>query len=131
MDKNLPTENDCIFCKIIAGEIPSEIRYEDEKWLAFDNMKKTAPEHILLIPKKHYTTLEDVEISDRDFHADLLITARKIAKKIEIVENYKMFINVGQKVQAIHHVHLHIYGGWKGDKPNQEIKQESLDLINQ
>lgn len=131
MDENLSTESECVFCKIIAKEIPSEIRYEDENWLAFDNIEKTAPEHILLIPKKHYTTLEDVGIDDRDFHADLLITARKIAEKIGIVENYKMFINVGKRIQAVHHVHLHIYGGWNGGKPNQEIKQESLDLINE
>lgn len=122
---------ECIFCQIIKKEVPSVIRYEDDKWLVFDDLYKIAPTHVLLIPKHHVTTLEDVAEDDRDFYADMIITAKKVAKQIGIGENYKIFMNIGMKVQAIHHVHLHIYGGWAQDKSTEELDKESRKLINE
>jgi histidine triad (HIT) family protein len=120
----------CIFCQIVHKEIPATIRYEDEKWIAFDDMHKTAPQHVLLIPKTHYASLEAVDSVDKDFHAELLLTARKIAHQLGIQENYKLFVNVGKKVQAIHHLHLHIMGGWGKEKNRLGLDKESLDFIN-
>lgn len=124
------SENNCIFCKIIGGEIPAKIRYEDKDWLAFDDIHKTAPEHVLIIPKTHLKSLEAVAISDHEQHSQLLLTARKIARTIGISGNYKLFMNVGEQVQAIHHLHLHLLGGWGSDASTNVLDQESNSLIN-
>jgi histidine triad (HIT) family protein len=123
-------EDKCIFCQIISKEIPATIRYEDSNWLAFDDLHKAAPEHILLVPKKPIKSLEDIDINNRDLHADLLIVAKRIAKEVGISENYKLFTNSGEQVQAVHHLHLHIMGGWKKEKNRLGLDKESLDFIN-
>lgn len=123
-------ETNCLFCKIIAKEIPSTIRYEDGNWLAFDDIHKSAPEHVLLIPKIHYKSLEEVEANDSQFHNDLLTTARKIASQIGINDNYKLFMNVGEKVQMIHHLHLHLMGGWSKNLTTEELDNQSNQVLN-
>ncbi len=122
-------KNNCLFCKIINKEIPSSVRFEDDNWLAFDDIHKSAPEHVLIIPKTHYTTLEEVEVSNDQFHSQLITTARKIAHQIGIGDNYKLFMNIGEKVQMVHHVHLHLMGGWDKKTPTQVLDQQSADLI--
>lgn len=122
--------NDCIFCKIINKEIPANVRFENNQWIAFDDVHKTAPEHILLIPKQHLESLEEIAITDINSQGKLLNIARTIAHEVGIGENYKIFINVGKQVQAIHHLHIHIMGGWKKEKNRLGIDKESLDLIN-
>ena len=102
-----------IFSRIIAGEIPATVRYEDEQFIAINDINPQAPVHVLLIPKHPYPTLENVPTSDTDFHAQLLLTGRKVAEKVGIAANYKLFMNVGKNVQEVYHVHLHILGGWK------------------
>lgn len=121
---------DCIFCKIIGGEISGTIRYQDENWLVFDDINKIAPEHVLVVPKKHIATLEDVPLDDKNFHADLLLTARKVAKEIGISDNYKIFMNVGKRVQMVHHIHAHVYGGWSASKSDKEIDSETDKFIH-
>lgn len=101
-----------IFTKIIEREIPAQIHFEDDEFIAISDIKPLAPVHILLIPKKPYQTLEEVEISDVQFHARYLQLARQIAKKMGISENYKIMMNVGEQVQLVQHVHMHIMGGW-------------------
>lgn len=124
-------EDNCIFCQIANGQSPATIRYEDANWIAFDDMHKTAPEHVLLIPKTHFESLEALDATqDRDLHADFLIVARRIAEELGIQENYKIFLNVGKKVQAIHHMHMHIMGGWGREKNRLGLDKESLDFIN-
>lgn len=122
-------KDSCLFCKIIAKQIPSTIRYEDENWLAFDDIHKSAPEHVLIIPKIHYMSLEEVEINDNQFYTQLISTARKIAHQIGIKDNYKLFMNVGEKVQMVHHLHLHLMGGWPKEASTQVLDQQSADLI--
>lgn len=122
--------NDCLFCRIVAGEIPATVRYEDKNWLAFNDIHKHAPEHVLIIPKTHYNTLEEVEVSDHDIHSDLLITARKIAQQIGINDNYKLFMNVGERVQVVHHLHLHLLGGWPKETTTETIEEKARNLIN-
>lgn len=108
-----------IFTKIINREIPANIRYENDEFIAIDDINPAAPVHILIIPKKPYETLEEVEQNDEKFHANLFLTARKVAKLAGIEKNYKLFMNVGLKVQAVHHIHLHLTGGWK----NMSLKE--------
>lgn len=123
-------KNNCLFCQIIKKEIPSTTRFEDDNWLAFDNINKTAPEHILIIPKTHYKTLEEVEMNNDQFYSQLITTARKIARQIGINDNYKLFMNVGEKVQMIHHVHLHLMGGWPNKATTEELDRESNQVLN-
>lgn len=119
-----------IFTKIINREIPSTIRYEDDDFIAINDLYPKAPVHILIIPKKPYVTLEEVGMDDIQFHAQLLTTARKVAQLVGIGENYKLFMNVGTRVQQVHHIHLHLTGGWPEDKPLKKIEQEAKELIN-
>ena len=120
----------CLFCQIINGKIPAKVRFEDNEFIVFDDIKPIAPTHVLLITKNHYKSLEDIEISDQKLHAQILITSRKVAKKLGISDNYKIFMNIGDQVQMIHHIHLHIYGGWNKNKTAYQLDKESLELIN-
>lgn len=106
-----------IFTKIINREVPATIVYEDDTFIAFRDIQPKAPVHVLLVPKHPYQTLEDVSPQDVEFHAQMLLTAREVTKLLGIRDNYKLFMNVGHKVQEVYHIHLHILGGWKDDAP--------------
>ncbi len=102
-----------IFTKIINKEIPSKVAFEDDEFIAIHDIHPKAPVHVLVIPKQEIPTLEDVSPEDTQFHAKLLLTGRKVAKLLGISENYKLMMNVGRGVQIVHHIHLHVLGGWK------------------
>lgn len=100
------TSNDCIFCKIAKKELPVELVYENEKVVAFNDLSPQAPVHILVIPKKHYTSLN--EIDEISLLGELLKSVKEITKKLNIRE-YRTVINTGKEAgQAVFHVHLHI-----------------------
>ncbi len=103
---------DSIFSKIIKGEIPSAVRFEDENFIVINDIYPKAPVHVLIIPKHPYESLEAVDFDNDDFYASLLKTARKVAKDLGISDNYKLFMNVGKNVQDVHHLHLHLMGGF-------------------
>lgn len=99
---------ECLFCKIINKEISSEIVYEDESILAFKDIKPLAPVHILIIPKKHISSVDHIEIEDKTLMGDLILTAQKIAREMKL-EGYKLQINVGRSAgQIIDHLHIHL-----------------------
>lgn len=102
-----------IFTKIINREIPAKIVFEDDEFIAFHDIEPSAPVHVLLVPKQPYITLEEFPESDVALHGRLILAARKVAKELGIADNYQLFMNVGLNVQDIHHVHLHIKGGWE------------------
>ncbi len=104
---------DCIFCKIINRKIPASIIYEDEKIIAFDDIKPQAPVHVLLIPKEHYASLNDVPDGDESILAHLLLKARQIAHDKGIGEDgYRLVLNTGgNSGQEVFHIHLHLLGG--------------------
>jgi len=106
-----------IFTKIINRELPAKILYEDEEFISFSDINPKAPVHVLLVTKQPYTTLEELAIDDVMLHGRLLTTARRVAQRLGIDDNYKLFMNVGLDVQVVHHIHLHIMGGWKTSKP--------------
>lgn len=120
----------CLFCQIVNGNIPATIRYDSADFLVFDDINPVAPQHVLIVPKQHFTTLEDVSLADTSFHAELMKVMRTVAHHIGIAKNYKFFMNVGTQVQAVHHVHLHLYGGWPKDKPQTELDAETNTLIH-
>ena len=99
---------ECIFCKIIKKEIPSEIVFEDKDFLAFkDNNPKTKT-HILIIPKKHISSIKEMEDLDAEIIGKLILRAKKIAKNLSL-SGYKLLFNVGKSGgQIIFHIHLHL-----------------------
>ena len=107
------TEKDCLFCKIIAGEIPSDIVYEEVDLLAFPDTKPQAPVHILIIPKKHIDSLGDVKAEDLALIGKMIEAANKIAKEENIYESgYRVVFNCKKDAgQLIPHLHMHLLGG--------------------
>ena len=105
--------NDCIFCKIIAGDIPTKKIYEDEEMLAFNDIRPQAPVHFLLIPKKHIASLLDAETEDAPMLGRLLLKAKELAAELGCGEKGGRFvINAKQHGgQTVDHLHLHILGG--------------------
>lgn len=104
---------DCIFCKIINGEIPAQVVYEDEKMLAFKDINPVAPIHILLIPKKHIPTLLDLQPEDSDIVGHIIVTAQKLAREQGLGEKgYRLVANCKEEAgQTVFHIHFHLVGG--------------------
>src|SRR5258708_3379011 len=103
---------DSVFTKIIKREIPATIRYEDDAFIAFDDIHPNAPFDIVIASKEPFATLLDIPYEREDILAGLLKTAKKTAKAVGIGENYRIVMNVGHHMQLIKHVHLHLMGGW-------------------
>lgn len=104
---------DCLFCKIIDGDIPSKKVFENERILAFHDIQPAAPVHILIIPKKHIPTMNDVQDEDNALIAELFAAARQIAKEHNIDESgYRLVNNCNAEGgQVVYHLHLHLLGG--------------------
>lgn len=104
---------DCVFCKIAAGEIPSTKVYEDERVLAFEDLNPMMPVHVLIIPKEHHANIGD-NIPD-DLMGHLFNIVKKIAEIKGISETgYRVIVNTGDDAcQTVHHVHVHVLGGAK------------------
>jgi histidine triad (HIT) family protein len=105
--------DDCIFCKIAKKEIPAKVVYEDAAVLAFDDIKPQAPVHVLLIPKTHYSSLNEIPESEKDLMSHLLMKARHIAQEKGIEKKgYRIVLNTGRNSgQEVFHIHFHILGG--------------------
>lgn len=103
----------CIFCKIISGEIPSEKIYESDKIIAFRDINPVAPEHILIVPVKHIPNLEAADESDLDILGELFIAAKSIAAARSLDgKGYRLILNNGKTAgQEVPHLHLHLLGG--------------------
>ena len=109
----------CIFCRIVAGEVTSDIVYQDEDFLAFRDISPQAPTHVLIIPKTHITSLAQLTEEQQELAGRLIIIARKLAEKEEIAKRgYRLVINCGPEGgQLVPHLHLHLIGGRKlGDR---------------
>jgi histidine triad (HIT) family protein len=106
---------DCLFCKIIEKKIPAKIAYEDDKVLAFYDISPQAPTHILIIPRKHIASVNDLQNEDSEIIGYLHLTAKKLAKEHKIEKSgFRLVINNGPDAgQAVSHIHIHILGGRK------------------
>ena len=104
---------DCLFCKIIDGEIPGDIVYENDSVLAFNDINPIAPVHILIIPKEHIATLNDLEEKHTQTMGDMFLAAKKIASNKGISESgYRVVFNCNQDgQQTVFHIHLHLIAG--------------------
>ena len=106
-------ENDCIFCSIQSGDIPSDKVYEDEQTFAFRDINPQAPMHILIVPREHLESLNDAASGDEALLGHLLRIAAKIANQQGIAENgFRVVVNTGaESGQSVWHLHLHLLGG--------------------
>jgi histidine triad (HIT) family protein len=108
---------ECIFCKIIAGEVPGDIVYQDENFLAFRDILPKAPIHVLIIPKTHITSVAELTDGQQKLAGRLIIIAKNLAKKEGIAKKgYRLVINCGSEGgQVVPHLHLHLIGGRQMD----------------
>ncbi|OGI28861.1 MAG: histidine triad nucleotide-binding protein [Candidatus Moranbacteria bacterium RIFOXYA12_FULL_44_15] len=105
----------CIFCKIVKKEVPASVVYEDSDIIAFKDVHPIAPVHILLIPKKHIESVDDLRDEDVSLAGKLVVAAGKIARDFDISpKGYKLLFRVGEwGGQEVPHLHLHLIGGAK------------------
>ena len=110
---------DCIFCKIIKGDIPCTKVYEDDKVLAFDDIQPMAPVHVIIIPKKHIATLMDIDAGSIDLAGSLTLAAQKVARIKKISDRgFRTVINCNAEGgQVVFHLHMHLLGGRKLQDP--------------
>ncbi|WP_284620278.1 histidine triad nucleotide-binding protein [Aquabacterium humicola] len=102
----------CIFCKIVAGQIPSKKAYEDDDILAFHDIHPWAPVHILIIPKRHIASMVDVGPDDAALLGKMMAISPRLMKELGVTNGYRHVINTGRDgLQEVPHVHLHVMGG--------------------
>ena len=103
---------DCLFCKIVAGEIPSKKVFEDEYTFAFEDIDPKAPTHVLIVPKKHIRGLKEASAEDAEIVGRCHLVAAEIARRRGIEAGYRTVLNVGPGAgQSVFHLHLHLLGG--------------------
>lgn len=113
------TDDSCIFCKIAKHEIPTSKVYEDDQVIAFDDTNPLMPVHVLIIPKEHYTGLDDDIPEELLGHA--LGCVKKIAEIKGLTNGWRVLINTGDDAsQSVRHFHIHVLGGHKMPRPNDQ-----------
>ena len=103
--------NDCIFCKIIAGEIPSKKLYEDELCLAFYDIQPLAPQHFLVIPKEHLTGANEINSDNAALVGHIFAVIAKLTAQLNFSDGYRVVTNCGEDAgQTVKHLHFHVLG---------------------
>jgi histidine triad (HIT) family protein len=103
---------DCLFCRIIKGEIPAKKVYEDDHIFAFEDVNPQAPTHVLIVPKKHIRGLKEAQAEDAELVGRLHLAAAEIGRQRRIEDGYRTVLNVGAKSgQSVFHIHVHLIGG--------------------
>jgi len=107
------SSDDCLFCKILAGDIPADIIFESDDVIAFRDINPQAPTHALIIPRRHVATINDLEDGDETLIGNLFLAARKIAADEGIADaGYRVAMNCNEAAgQTVFHLHLHLLGG--------------------
>lgn len=106
------TDSNCLFCRIIRGEIPTKKVHEDEHVFAFEDINPQAPTHVLIIPKKHFAGLKEAQAEDAEIIGRCHLAAAEIARKRNIEQGYRTVLNVGPGAgQSVFHLHVHLLGG--------------------
>ncbi len=106
---------ECLFCRIISREIPSDVVYQDDEFLAFKDIHPQAPTHVLIIPKVHFDSLVEISDQQEKLMGRMVIIAKKLAEKEGLAKNgYRLVLNCGAEGgQVVPHLHLHLIGGRK------------------
>ena len=103
---------DCVFCRIIRGEVPTRKVYEDDQVFAFEDTNPQGPVHVLVIPKKHIAGLKEATAEDAALIGQCHLTAAQIARERAIEDGYRTVLNVGPRAgQSVFHLHVHLIGG--------------------
>ena len=104
--------SDCLFCRIIRGELPHKKVYEDERTYVFEDIHPQAPTHVLIVPKKHIAGLKEAQAEDAEIIGYCHLVAAEIARERKIENGYRTVFNVGpESGQSVFHLHLHLLGG--------------------
>lgn len=120
-------DENCIFCKIIAKEIPAEVLFEDNDLIVIKDAKPSAPIHHLIIPKEHIQSVAHLEEKNSAIIAKIFLAAKEDAKKAGL-KGYKTVFNVGPGGgQIINHLHLHLLGGWNKKEDIERMPQPNLE----
>lgn len=102
---------DCIFCKIASKDIPSKTVYEDDEIIVFHDLEPQAPVHVLIIPKKHIASMDDLADEDGELIAHLMLKVKEIAKELNLEKGYRLVNNCGEDgMQTVKHLHFHLLG---------------------
>jgi histidine triad (HIT) family protein len=103
----------CLFCGIVEGKVPSRKAYEDERLVAFHDINPQAPTHVLLVPRKHVTSLLELRAEDEPLMGALVSRARELARELGFAERgFRLVFNCGDDAgYSVHHIHLHLLGG--------------------
>jgi histidine triad (HIT) family protein len=106
---------DCVFCRIIRGEMPTEILHATEQLVVFRDIRPQAPVHLLIVPKKHIRSVNDLEATDGPVLGELFQAAREMAHRLGISGGgYRLLVNVERGGgQVVFHLHMHLIGGWR------------------
>ena len=104
---------DCLFCRIVDGDIPAEIIYESDTALAFRDINPQAPTHVLVIPRRHISTIDDLQVEDQELVGSLFTAAKDVAQQEGLADGgYRTVMNCGEGAgQSVFHIHLHVLGG--------------------
>ncbi|MEX0708817.1 MAG: histidine triad nucleotide-binding protein [Woeseia sp.] len=113
------TDKDCLFCQIVSGDIDADIVLENDRLIAFRDINPQAPTHVLIIPRKHVATINDLTEDDVDPMGALFLAAAEVAQKDGIADDgYRVVMNCNEGAgQSVFHVHLHVLGGRRLDWP--------------
>ncbi len=105
--------SDCIFCKIVAKEIPAKVAYEDTQVMAFHDIHPQAPVHLQIVPKQHIARVSELDAKTIPLMGTLVLTANRLAKELGIAEpGYRLVVNCNPGAgQSVYHLHLHLLGG--------------------
>jgi len=108
----MSADPNCIFCKIVAGQIPSKKVHEDEELLAFHDIHPWAPVHVLIIPKRHIATLYDAKPADDALLGRMLGLAPRLMRQLGVTDGFRTIVNTGPNGgQEVYHLHMHVMGG--------------------
>jgi len=107
------SQQDCLFCRIVDGGLPADIVYQNETLVAFRDINAKAPTHILLIPRRHIATMNDLQNGDESLAGELFVTAARIAADEGLADDgYRVVMNCNEAAgQSVFHIHLHLLGG--------------------
>jgi histidine triad (HIT) family protein len=108
-------EKSCVFCQIVVGEKEADIVYQDESLVIFRDIRPYAPVHLLIVPRKHIRSINDLVDEDKEIVATMIMRAREVAKQVSVDRSgYKLVFNVEKGAgQVVFHLHLHLIGGWQ------------------
>ena len=102
----------CVFCAIVAGDVPATVVYETDRTLAFRDLNPAAPTHVLVIPRDHYATAAELAEADPSYAGEVIAAAAAVARQEGLTGGYRLVANTGEDAgQTVHHLHVHVLGG--------------------